>query len=479
MKKVFFCILSAVLSGLAFIFPFAAWLIFFAPALFCYVLFTSERPFLHGFIFGFFFTFTSSLFLLSLDLSWLFPPFLSSVLPPVALISLSAFFGVITGAFSLFFAVIKKRVSLARYPLLFSSVFVIYEFITGASFLPTGYSWGRFCVPLAVFPCFIQTASLFGMLFISFLAVFFASGIAVSFSLKSVKPLIFPAILLLLNLSLSFYLYSAPDTGEKITAAAIQTGLDTKTKRGSSVYSLADEAIKEFHGADLIVFPEANIPASLENSPYLDVLSREAEKNGVSVLMGALYKDGERNETSVYLLPGGDVSSKRHPVPFGEYTPILGLFSPDIKESNITGSDRLTPLKTGAIAAGSVICFDSIFPGYAREATLNGANILCISTNDSWFSGESSARLHLYHSVYRCIENSRWGVRSACTGISAIIDSKGNIVFSLSPGKTGRVSGEVLLKESKTLYSVTGDVPILLFSSLIIIFTLIRRKENA
>lgn len=285
--------------------------------------------------------------------------------------------------------------------------------------------------------------------------------------------------MLLLNLSLSLYLYSAPDTGEKITAAAIQTGLDTKTKRGSSVYSLADEAIKEFHGADLIVFPEANIPASLENSPYLDVLSREAEKNGVSVLMGALYKDGERNETSVYLLPGGDVSSKRHPVPFGEYTPILGLFSPDIKESNITGSDRLTPLKTGAIAAGSVICFDSIFPGYARETTLNGANILCISTNDSWFSGESSARLHLYHSVYRCIENSRWGVRSACTGISAIIDSKGSIVSSLSPGKTGRVSGEVLLKESKTLYSVTGDVPILLFSSLIIIFTLIRRKENA
>lgn len=454
-------------------------MLFFAPALFCYVLFSSGKPFFHGFLFGFFLTAVSSSFLLSLDLEWLFSPFAAAFLPPLALIALSAFFGAVSGLFSLFFAFLKKRLSSGMMPLVFSSVWILYEFITGAAFLPTGYSWARLSIPLAAFPCLIQTSSLFGMLFISFVIVFFSSGIAAAFFEKSPGPMLFPALLLVLNTASSLYLFSLPVPGEKLTAAAIQTGVDTKTNRRSFIYTLSNEAMKEFSGADLVVFPEAAIPTDLADSPYLDILSREAEKNGVNVLMGALYKDGQRNETSVYLLPGGNFSSKRHLVPFGEYTPILGLFSSDIKETNLTASKKLNLLKTEAFRAGAVICFDSIFPDYAREAVSEGANILCISTNDSWFSSESSARLHLYHSVYRCVENSRWGVRSACTGISAIIDSKGRIVSSLASGKTGRVSSEVLLNENRTLYSVLGDIPILLFSASVIIFTLKRRMKNA
>ncbi len=478
MKKYLICILSAALSGLAFIFPSLAWLLFFAPALYCYFLFTGKRYFAFGFLFGFFFTAVSSSFLLSLDLTWLFSPLLSVLLPPLAHLSLSLFSGAVLGIFTLIFSAVKKRIAQRYFPLAFSSLWVIYEFLSGADFLATGYTWGRLSVPFARFPAFIQTASLFGMLFISFLSVFFSSSFALSVIKKSAEPLLIPSVLLLLNLSVSLYLYSAPVSGEKITAAAIQTGFDTKSKRRAFLYTLSDEEAKEFHSADLIVFPEAAMPAYLNESPYLEILSRKAKENGVSVLMGALYRNEGKNETSIYLLPEGDVSSKRHPVPFGEYTPILWRFSPYIEATNITGSEKLLPLNAGPAECGAIVCFDSIFPAYSRESVKNGANLLCISTNDSWFLSESSARLHLYHSIYRCIENSRFGVRSACTGISAIIDSKGNILSSLSQGKTGRVSYDVTLNESRTLYSTAGDIPILLFSAAAIIYTLIRRNDD-
>lgn len=481
LKNNLLCIVSGILSGIPFIFPKLSFLLFVTPILFVYVMYDSKRPFFHGFLFGAFFYLVNSFFIKSLDISWVFSSkALSIILPFTALIAISSIEGVFSGLFMTVFSRLKKRCRESCIAILFSAVWVFYELFTGLSLSPLGYTWARISIPFAELPAFIQTASLFGSLFISFIVILFSSSLALSLKTKNYIFMVFPLLLLVINSAVSYALYKAPDDGNSISAAAIQNGVNSSEKWNSSVSALFKEAEEEFTGESLLVFPEACFPVYLNKSPYLNALSDKAAENNVTVLIGALYKTPEqKNHTSVYLLPYSDdtnVSSKRHPVPFGEYTPILNIFSEEIRSTDIQGSDALPPLRHENISAGCLICFDSIFPVFARETVKKGANILCISTNDSWFASSDSARLHLYHSIYRCIENSRFGVRSACTGISAIIDSEGNVLSYMPQGETGRVSGTVNLKDNITLYTRFGDMPICIFSLCLILFSLYRKE---
>lgn len=483
LKNLFLCGISGALCGLAFLFPFFKWVLFLSPALFFYVMLRSKKPFMHGFVFGSAYSAISSSFLLTLDLEHFFAlKALSVILPIIAFLGVTSFLGACTGIFSLVFSRLKAKASPRLYPLLFSSLWIFYEYITGAYFLPTGYTWQRIAVPFADLTPFIQTASLFGTLFISFAVIYFASSLANAAVRKTALPLIFPTLLIIISSAASLAIYSAPESGTLISAAAIQNGEDSYDKRAASAYDSFLSAESEIRGADLIVFPEAAMMIDLSKSEYLTELTSAAKDNSSVVLMGALYRSDEGESfTSVYLLSsdGAGISSKRHPVPFGEYIPVASLFSEDIKESNISASASLYPLSSGEISAGAIICFDSAFPKYSAEAVRHGANILCVSTNDSWFSSDVSARLHLYHSIYRAVENSRYCIRSACTGISAVIDSKGNVLSSMPFGCAGRVSGKALLKSNRTLYSITGDIPILLFALFIIIYSVGKEISHA
>ncbi len=481
MKKIFLCIISGILCGTAFLFPFLKWVLFLSPALFFYVALHSKKPFMHGFAFGTAYSAVSSSFLLTLDLEHFFTvKALSVLLPIIAFLSVALFSGAFTGIMTFAFSRLKAKAPPRLYPLLFSSLWVIYEYITGAHFLPTGYTWQRLAVPFADLTPFIQTVSLFGTLFISFTVIYFASSLSVAISQRKAAPLYFPVILIIISSVASLLMYTTPESGAFISAAAIQNGEDAYDKRSASAYDSFLSVKNEIRGAELIVFPEAAMMTDLSKSEYLTELTATAKSNNSVVLLGALYSSAdEKRYTSVYLLSSdeADISSKRHPVPFGEYIPIASLFSEDIRKSNISGSDSLYPLCSGKISAGAIICFDSAFPKYSAEAVRHGANILCFSTNDSWFSSDVSARLHLYHSIYRAAENSRYCIRSACTGISAIIDSKGNVLSSMQFGDSGRASGRALLKTNRTLYSITGDAPMLLFA-LFIIFYSVRKGVN-
>lgn len=456
-------------------------LLFVAPALFALVMYDSKKPFFHGFLFGASFYLVNSAFMKSLDISWVFSSkALSFILPVAAWLAVAAVEGAFSGLFGIIFSRLKRRCRKKYFALLFSGLWVFYELIIGLSFSPLGYTWARICIPFAELPVFIQTASLFGSLFISYIVILFSSSLALSLKTKNYIYMVFPLLLIIINSAVSYALYKAPNDGISISAAAIQNGVDSSEKWNNQISALAKEAEAEFNGESLLVFPEACLPVYLNKSPYLSALSDRAKENNVTVLIGALYKTpDQKNRTSLYLLPfSGDeesVSSKRHPVPFGEYTPIFSIFSEEIKSSDIQGSDALPPLRHKNISAGCLICFDSIFPAYAGETVKKGANILCISTNDSWFASSDSARLHLYHSIYRCIENSRFGVRSACTGISALIDSKGNVLSYMPQGHKGRVSGTVQLQDNITLYTRFGDIPVCIFSLFLILFSLFKK----
>jgi apolipoprotein N-acyltransferase len=81
-----------------------------------------------------------------------------------------------------------------------------------------------------------------------------------------------------------------------------------------------------------------------------------------------------------------------------------------------------------------------------------------VITDDGWF-GESSAPFqHLRMGVVRAVENRRWVVRSANTGISAIIDPYGRIVAQTRIGERIVLDGVVQYRSERTFYTEHGDV---------------------
>ena len=92
------------------------------------------------------------------------------------------------------------------------------------------------------------------------------------------------------------------------------------------------------------------------------------------------------------------------------------------------------------------------------EAVRNGAEIIVISTNDSWFSDSAALDMHNGQARLRAIETGRYVVRSANTGISSIIDPMGNVKSELGALERGVVVSEISARSENTLYVYIGNL---------------------
>lgn len=474
------CILSAVISGLSFITENTWPILFFSPGLFYFALYDEKRPLFKGFIFGTVFYMFNSVYLSSFDISFITSNlFFQKFFPFLAYLLLSAVEGIFAALFAKLFVFIKTRTDKKLHTLLFASLWVIYEYMLSMPDFFTGYPFGRISIPFAACPYFIQSASLFGSLFISFIVIYFSSAFSMCFIRKTASPMLFPCILLIANVIISACLYVTPEHGEAVTLKAVQNGYGGYDKWLTPPNTIIEDSLKEISDAEIVLFAESAIPLHLNKNTALDTLSDAAKDKNITVLIGSLFsdKDGKRY-TSVYLLPyeEGEIYHKRHPVPFGEYYPIFDLFFSEAKEAGLSKGTSVKLLSDYSL--GPVICFDSMFPSYSREATKEGARLLCVSTNDSWFSKGNAALLHLYHSVYRSVENGRYVARSACTGISAFIDSKGNILDVIPLNESGTIERSLLLMDEVTPYTVWGDLPIMLYAISVIFISLFLKKRR-
>ena len=126
------------------------------------------------------------------------------------------------------------------------------------------------------------------------------------------------------------------------------------------------------------------------------------------------------------------------------------------------GQDRVTAMhcSTGGedITFGCAICYESVYPEYCTEYVRGGARFLTVITNDAWWGDTPGYRQHLNYSRLRAIELRRDVARCANTGISAIIDSRGDIVSRTSWWKRETLRGEVNLYDGQTFFVRAGDM---------------------
>ena len=369
------------------------------------------------------------------------------------------------------------------HPLLFACLWTALEWWQAHSGW-SGVPWARLAIGQAESILNLQSAAIFGSYFITFLIVAVNGFLAYLFLHPSRRVLCaaLAAGLFFGNMGFgAIRMAVVKDEGTTVQAAAIQGNKGSLDNWGTGSMSAVIEVYGDLSrqaaadGAEVIVWPETSIPANIDRRAWVyDYVTNLSAECGVPILCGLFTRVEEGSPADynsiVVALPDGSIHdtvyNKRNPVPFGEFVPFRRLVTtliPPLAEINTLAEDIppgedsvVFDLEVGQI--GSLICFDSIYEQNAMDSIANGAQVLAVSTNDSWFTDSRGVWMHHAQSQLRAIETGRWVVRSANTGVSSVINDRGEVMEKLDPLKTGYVLEEVRLSERVTVYSVIGNV---------------------
>lgn len=128
-----------------------------------------------------------------------------------------------------------------------------------------------------------------------------------------------------------------------------------------------------------------------------------------------------------------------------------------------------------------IICYESIYGEYVAQYSNQGANVLSIITNDGWWDDTPGYKQHLAYAKLRAIENRRSILRSANTGISAIINERGEIIDQTQWWEPAVIAGEVQLNDQVTFYMQYGDFlgrTAAFIAPLLILLTLVKKLNK-
>ena len=103
------------------------------------------------------------------------------------------------------------------------------------------------------------------------------------------------------------------------------------------------------------------------------------------------------------------------------------------------------------------ICYESIYSEYLTEFVKKGGNILGVVTNDGWWGNTPGFGQHMSYSRLRAIELRRSVARSANTGISALINQRGEILQQSEWWTQDALRGKLNLNSEITFYAANGD----------------------
>jgi len=228
---------------------------------------------------------------------------------------------------------------------------------------------------------------------------------------------------------------------------------------------------------DYIVLPETTFPRvfnlvedNIGPSP-VEFLKKYLKPPG-QVVFGAYATDNDNQKFNVVVFENvGDRSFhiKQNLVPGVEMIPFTGNFFSNKNtdfEKKYYNSFSKTDFKTENNFL-TAICYESVFGNeLATQASYKNKPII-IMTNDGWFDNTSLIQQHLNLAKLRAIENRRFVVRSANSGISAVISNTGKVVKHLSNNEAGIIEALVPQKHltkplkntiKNTLYQKYTDV---------------------
>ncbi|MCS7281107.1 MAG: apolipoprotein N-acyltransferase [Desulfobacterota bacterium] len=389
---------------------------------------------------------------------------------------LSTYLALYVGAFTYISSLTE---SVLRIPVYFSAPFfwTLLEYLR--TYMLTGFPWSLLAYSQYNFLPFIQICSFAGPYYVSYVIVSINCllFLLLTRNLKSKAEFFFSVFVTMLVVVTIFYglirLISDEEMKSTKIVSVIQASIRQDVK-WTDEYKL--ETLKKHisitlgvpQESNLIVWPETALPFTLEEGGLMvDEFSKFVRILNVPLLVGALSRDETKKlYNSAFLFDSyGKVIGiyrKVHLVPFGEYTPLIEYF-PFLEKISVAGED-FSPGKSheplllpGFGRIGVLICYEGIFPQISRKTVIEGAEILINLTNDAWYDRSSAPYQHFAFYIFRAIETDRFVVRSANTGISAVIDPKGRVISKTSLFTEEILTSKISLRKGETFYVKYGD----------------------
>lgn len=106
---------------------------------------------------------------------------------------------------------------------------------------------------------------------------------------------------------------------------------------------------------------------------------------------------------------------------------------------------------------GTAICYESVYGELVGNFVKNGANVLCVITNDSWWDDSPGHRQHFEMSRLRAIETRRYVLRAANGGFSGVIDPLGKVLEKTNYDERTAIKTTVYANSGETFYVKHGD----------------------
>ena len=369
-------------------------------------------------------------------------------------------------------------------PITVSALWAVFEW--SQNFGWWGVPWGKLALGQTKYLVGIQNASWFGSYFITFVLVLVNFIIAYALlNASKVKILRLGSIIAISVIAFQYlsglviWFTNDINEGEKVKVACVQGNISASNKWTADTVKQLETVFWEQtryaaeQGAEIVLWPETAIPFNITSGLYTkyDTKCKElAKETQVYVIVGAYSNDGDKSYNSlICYTPSGErletVYNKRRLVPFGEFIPLRSIFEkviPPLTEILITFDDisegeSSSIMDIDGTDVGCLICFDSIYDGLTLNTVRDGAEIICLSTNDSWFSGSAALSIHRSHSQLRAIESGRYITRCASTGISTIVSPRGEVLSYLEADTDGVLVYDVYKRQNKTAWYYLGN----------------------
>ncbi len=311
-----------------------------------------------------------------------------------------------------------------------------------------GFTWGSLGASQVANPVTIRLAVVAGVFGVTFAVAFAAALVAEAIDAERASTRLTAVGLAAIATLGPAMIPFAEASGRRIDVAAVQVdfleGVAGRSREEGDIavtrLNLDLHATLRDDPPDLAVWGESALdPGSLS---ILDEVQGAIEDVGSPVLSGATSADirsGESGDAlfnqAVVFDSGGavvDVYRKTHLVPYGEYIPwksVVGWISAlEQIAYELTPGERLHTLTApGLPRFGAPICFENSFPALDRDLVRQGAEFLVVLTNNASYDRTSASAQHLQMSRLRAIEDGRWIVHAAVSGISAFIDPTGRV----------------------------------------------------
>lgn len=391
----------------------------------------------------------------------------------------------------------------------FAALFTVAEWVRGT--VLTGLPWNVIGYAAMPTPLTMQSAALIGLYGVTFMTFLVASSPAVfapgyrTASHRAMALVVLSTLLVVGHLGYGMFALSRASeaTVPGVHLRLVQPAIDQSAKWDAANeeeimrrYIDLSNANKGPQSASVgsfthVLWPESAFPFILtERRDQLATIAALLPPT-TTLITGAMRLekavDGSKDHkvyNSLFVINGnGEIVAARDKtrlLPFGEFLPFQ-----DFLEN--LGLQQLTRLR-GGFAQGTgrrvvdlagtppflpLICYEITYSGTVRPAIGEGEagpQWIVNLTNDAWFGMTAGPHQHAHQAQVRAVEEGLPVARAANNGVSFVADSYGRILERLALGERGVVDSALPVAGPVTLFSRTGNLPIVLFVCALVAF---------